>query len=65
MVKSRKKDSRKRLNSKRFNETGGRARKINASTAVAACSERDLCTPSVGFYIHCNRFPLKNIINQL
>lgn len=40
MVKKQKKDSRKSYVSKRLNETCGRARKINASTAVATCSEQ-------------------------
>jgi hypothetical protein len=40
MVKRRMKDSRKILDSKRFNASCGRARKINASTAVATCSEQ-------------------------
>jgi len=40
MVKKRNKDSRKSGISKRFNEDCPRARKINASTAVATCSEQ-------------------------
>jgi hypothetical protein len=40
MVKRREKDTRKSSDSKRFNETGGRARRINASTGVAICSEQ-------------------------
>jgi len=40
MVKRQKKDSRKRRNSKRFNGTASQARKINASTPVAACGEQ-------------------------
>lgn len=39
MVKKQKKNSRKKHNSKRFNGDSGRARKINASTAVGTCSE--------------------------
>lgn len=39
MVTKQKKNSRKKHNSKRFNVDSGRARKINASTAVGTCSE--------------------------
>jgi hypothetical protein len=40
MVKIHQKDSKKRLTSKHFNPSGGRARKINASTAYGTCSEQ-------------------------
>jgi hypothetical protein len=40
MVKKQKKNNRKKHNSKRFNGDCGRARKINASTAVETCSEQ-------------------------
>lgn len=40
MVKSRKKNNSKRLASKGINKVCGRARKINASTEVATCSEQ-------------------------
>jgi hypothetical protein len=40
MVKKRNKDIRKRGVSKRYNESCGRARKINASTAYETCSEQ-------------------------
>jgi hypothetical protein len=40
MVKKYKKDSRKRLASKPFNQHGGRARKINAWTAYGTYSEQ-------------------------
>jgi len=40
MVKKQKKDSRKRLASKHFNQNGGRSRKISASTAYGTCSEQ-------------------------
>jgi hypothetical protein len=40
MVKKQKKDIRKSLVSKRYNEPYGRARKINASTAYETCSEQ-------------------------
>ena len=40
MVKKRNKDSRKKLVSKHFNQDGGRARKINASTAYGTCGEQ-------------------------
>ncbi len=40
MVKSQKKDSRKRLSGKPFNQSGRSARKINASTAYGTCGEQ-------------------------
>ncbi|HQF85579.1 MAG TPA: IS1380 family transposase [Smithellaceae bacterium] len=40
MVKNQRKDSRKRLVSKHFNQDGGRARRINASTAYGTCGEQ-------------------------
>lgn len=40
MVKKHKKDSRKRLASKHFNQDGERARKINASTTYGTCGEQ-------------------------
>ena len=40
MVKKHKKDSKKRPASRHFNQDGGRARKINASTAYGTCSEQ-------------------------
>ncbi|MBP7137541.1 MAG: hypothetical protein KBA37_01240, partial [Syntrophaceae bacterium] len=40
MVKKHRKDSKKRLASKHFNQGSGRASKINASTAYGTCSEQ-------------------------
>lgn len=40
MVKKQKQNSRKRLVSKHFNQAGGRARKINASTSYGTCGEQ-------------------------
>jgi len=40
MVKQRKKNSRKKLDSKGFNENTAKARKINASTPYETCTER-------------------------
>lgn len=40
MVKTHQKDSKKRLTSKHFNPSSGRAMKINASTAYGTCSEQ-------------------------
>ncbi|MEN6420479.1 MAG: IS1380 family transposase [Smithella sp.] len=40
MVRKQRKDSRKRLASKHFNQYGGSARRINASTAYGTCGEQ-------------------------
>ena len=40
MVKRRKNNTKKKRNSKGFDENGAKARKINASTAFETCTEQ-------------------------